>query len=349
MKKIGLVLQGGGALGAYQVGVIRRLMEKKLKPHIVSGVSIGGVNAATLCAPRNGNPVTSLEAVWREFTLIDFPVPVPFASEGAALFGNPGMYQPRMDYYDMWRWTGFYDNAPLARTLEKHVDFDRLRPGTDAPRLVLTATNIRTGNLDVFDSHEMPIRAEHVLASGSLPPGLKAAHAHNAQGEEQLYWDGGLCDNTPLEHVINRLETRRDRVDSLVVVNLVPKHGDVPGDMLQVFDRMVEIIFAGKLFRDTRVAERIKTLVEFREHVEKALPLISESLPRTAVDAKRSLNELLTHEGFKLLTQWFSVFDKIIEIENSEHEPINALSDFSGGAIRRRQEAGYRDACVMIP
>ena len=349
MTKIGLVMQGGGALGAYQVGVVRRLLEKRFQPHIVSGVSIGATNAAVLCSPKNPDPAAGLEALWKDFVILGLPIPLPFTSEVAALMGNPGMYHPRTDYHDVWNWTSFYDHGPLLDTVERHVDFDRLRPGTDAPRLVLTATNIRTGDLDIFDSHKMPIRPEHVLASSSLPPGFPPTVLTDASGNEQAYWDGGLFDNTPLAHVINRLETGRDRVDFLVTVNLIPKRGGLPQNMLEVFDRMFEILFASKVFRDTKLADRIHALIDYREKVKHALPLLKASLPAEATEAASALDEIVKHEGFKILDRWFSVFDRIIEIETTEHEPINALSDFSESAIRRRIEAGYRDASARIP
>ena len=348
MAKIGLVLQGGVAFGAYQVGVIQRLLEQRLEPHIVSGVSIGAANAAVLCAPRGGDPVAGLKALWDDLTLLQLPLPLPFATESAALMGNPGMYQPRTDYHNLWLWKSFYDNTPFVRTLEKHIDFDRLRPGTDTPRLILTATNIRSGNLDVFDSHRMAIVPKHVVGSGSLPPGFPATAAPDANGQEQSYWDGGLFDNTPLSHVINRLETGSDHVELLITVNLIPKRGAMPADMLQVFDRMFEILFASKLFRDTQLAQKINTLADFYQRVTKALPLIEAGLPDSAADARKALDAVTHHEGFQVLARWLSVFDRIVEIENTEHEPVNALSDFSATAIRRRQEAGYRDTCVQL-
>jgi predicted acylesterase/phospholipase RssA len=349
MAKIGLVLQGGGAFGAYQVGVVQRLLEQRLEPHIVSGVSIGAANAAVLCAPRSRDPVASLKALWEDLTVLQLPIPLPFVNESAALMGNPGMYQPRMDYYNLWQWRSFYDNTPFIKTLEKHIDFDQLRPGAQAPRLILTATNIRSGNLDVFDSRIMRIRPAHIVASGSLPPGFPATSAPDAEGEEQNYWDGGLFDNTPLSHVISRLETGSERVEVMVVVNLIPKRGAMPTDILQVFDRMFEIIFASKLFRDTQLAQKINTLADFRQRVAKALPLIEASLPESASDARQALKELTQHDGFQVLARWLSVFDRIVEIENTEHEPVNALSDFSATAIQRRQEAGYRDTCAQLP
>ena len=127
-----------------------------------------------------------------------------------------------------------------------------LRPGGDAPRLILTATNIETGALDVFDSGVMQITPTHVLASGSLPPGFPATTAKNEAGALGNYWDGGLFSNTPLAPVINALENIGAYADYLVVVNLFPNQGQVPQNMLQVIDRMTA---AGKEWAGKKAAD----------------------------------------------------------------------------------------------
>src|SRR3954453_10325106 len=153
----GLVLQGGGALGAFERGVIEWLLDNGIEPDVVSGVSIGAVNAAVLCGPRHPDPGVALRDLWTDLTTPSLPPPLDQVNGRLSLFGNPGMYLPRFDYLNFLGWTSFYDTQPLRLTLERHVSFEKLGPanfegqGARAPRLILTATNLRSGRLDRFD------------------------------------------------------------------------------------------------------------------------------------------------------------------------------------------------------
>jgi len=167
----GLVLQGGGALGAFELGVIEWMLDNRVAPDVVSGVSIGALNAAVLAGSKEADPRQGLRALWAELTTPAWPPPFDGANAQISLFGNAAMYAPRLDYVNLWRWTSLYETAPLRRTLERHVDFEKLGPqnfarpaGARAPRLILTATNLVTGKLDRFDSLEMRLTAEHVAA-----------------------------------------------------------------------------------------------------------------------------------------------------------------------------------------
>ena len=152
----GLVLQGGGALGAFELGVIEWLLDHEISPDVVSGVSIGAVNAAVLAGSKHGDPRKDLRGLWADLTTPTLPPPLALANGQVSLFGNPGMYAPRVDYLDLWRWTSFYETGPLRATLSKFVDFDKLKPGApQSPQLILTATNLASGRLDRFDSRKM--------------------------------------------------------------------------------------------------------------------------------------------------------------------------------------------------
>ena len=347
MATIGLSLQGGGALGAYQLGVIEALSEKRLSPLVVSGVSIGAVNAAVLCAPRQRDPIDSLRGIWHDFSRPSMPLAGLPIDDLIAALGNPSMYSPRVDYPFAWQWTSFYDTSPLRTTLERHVDFSCLNPQGKGPRLIITATNIETGELDVFDSKKMQITPEHVIASGSIPPGFPETIATDEQGRENTYWDAAIFDNTPLEYAINRLWDS-EHPDLLVVVNLFPKGGSVPQNMLEVFLRMFEILFSYKLLRDTRIQQRNEVISEYGHKVERAMQLVDEHLPHDAVDARAAVAAVRDHDAYRILQTWFSVFERILKIEYTEDEAINAMYDFSDAAIERRRRAGYRDALVAL-
>lgn len=323
-----LVLQGGGALGAYEAGVIKRLYEiPGFSLDVVSGVSIGAINAAVLVGAR-GDPVTTLEAMWEDFTVVSPSLMPDVAEAFIALLGNQSFYRPRLDYYRLPFWTSLYDTAPLRTTLERYVDFRHLNRA--ATQVVVTAANIRTGAIEVFDnSHpNSPLEADHVLASGSLPPGFPMTKL----GDE-TYWDGGLFDNTPLAPVIERLEPDPEVRKRLFVVELFPSAGRVPRHLLQVLDRILEMVFASRLSRDLTNMLRINEYVEVVEAVEALL----DSVGGPQAERVRAL------PGFQRLRRYMAVQD-VISVQNQDPEVVFGPFDFSRARIQRRIEAGYRDA-----
>ena len=214
-----LVLQGGGALGAYQGGVYEVLTSSHRDPDWVAGVSIGAINAALIA----GNPPARRLQRLREFwELVSSPVLGGLApvldgdlrgafNEASALrgvlFGVPGFFMPRIPPAG-WHPRGtdgavsHYDTSPLKRTLERMVDFDRINDGPT--RLSVGAVNVRTGNFEYFDSSTRRLDARHIMASGALPPGFPPVEI-----DGESYWDGGLVSNTPLQYVLDQPAERR--------------------------------------------------------------------------------------------------------------------------------------------
>jgi len=204
-----LVLQGGGALGSYQAGAFQALCRQGFEPEWVAGISIGAINAAIIA----GNPPeTRLDRLKEFWEMVSKPVPwnpvvktdrgrSVFNETSAALiatFGVPGFFTPRIPPAPLWppgspEAQSYYDTAPLKRTLERLVDFDRIKHAGDT-RLSVGAVNARTGHFAYFDSAKIAIRPEHVMASGALPPGFPPIEI-----DGEYYWDGGLFSNTPLE------------------------------------------------------------------------------------------------------------------------------------------------------
>jgi predicted acylesterase/phospholipase RssA len=319
-----LVLQGGGALGAYEHGVVRRLFEEpNLDIRYVSGVSIGAISAAILVGARNGDPVATLEALW-EALAIDAPfLPAAFAASLSNL-GNAAFYRLRSDFYGLPFWTSFYDLAPIRRRLADLVDFDRIMDS--AIRLVVTATNVATGEIVEFSNADPknPLTLDHILASGSLPPGFPMT----AIGGD-LYWDGGLFDNTPLSPLLKLIAPEDAARTRLFVVNLFPKHAPVPQNLASVADRMIELIFANKLERDAHIAETINRFVRLFEEM-------AARHPAAAAD-------LLDRPEFIALRK-YKALEGIVQITNTREEPANAASDFSRKTIEARIAAGYADA-----
>ena len=320
-----LVLQGGGALGAYELGVLQRLYkEQGFDLRYVSGVSIGAITAAILVGARNGDPLATLEAMWEEFAVPAPPMmPQLFGPAALSALGNAAFYRMRRDYLAMPFWTSFYDIAPIRARLAELVDFDAIM--ASPVRLVVTATNIETGAIEAFanDDPARPLTLDHVLASGSLPPGFPMTPIGEA-----VYWDGGLFDNTPLSPLLKLIDPIDAPETRLFVVNLFPKAGKVPKDMIAVSDRMVELIFANKMSKDVDVARTVNGFVELVDEIVSRHP---------------EVRHLLDRPEYQQLRRYKALSD-IVEITNTRDEPANAASDFSRETIAARIRAGHHDA-----
>jgi NTE family protein len=248
-KKVGLVLQGGGALGSYQAGVYQALAGSEYLPDWVAGISIGAINAAIIAGNAPEHRVERLHAFWDEITAPTSFWPAadgPFAAwqqrasaVASALFGQPGFFAPRgpQDLFAPGKYLSYYDTAALRGTLERLVDFDRLRHGC-APRLSVGAVNVRTGHFAYFDSAKISICPEHVMASGALPPGFPPVEI-----DGELYWDGGLFSNTPLQYMVDYYP-RRSRL--VFQVDVFHAHGFVPTDLDGVNEREKDIRYSSR-------------------------------------------------------------------------------------------------------
>jgi predicted acylesterase/phospholipase RssA len=323
MTQTGLVLQGGGALGAYELGALKRLYEEAhFQPGVVSGVSIGAITAATLVGSR-GDPIETLERLWRTLTIPSSPLVPRTAQRFLSLFGNVNFFRMRTDYINEAVWTSFYDTSPLRATLEEFIDFDKIR--RSAVKLFVTATNVATGSIEVFDNGTITV--DHILASGALPPGFPMVEINHND-----YWDGGLFDNSPLGPVIEHLDPSPSVAKQIIVINLFPAHGPIPGNMLDVLDRVFAITFSNKFRSDVDHAQEVNEYIEVVQAIDDALP------PDHPV---RKL------PGYARLKQYTLVND-IIYIENSSPEIVFAPFDFSKSSIKARIDAGYRDADAAL-
>jgi NTE family protein len=340
MAITGLVLQGGGALGAFELGALECLLDQGVRPDVVSGVSIGAINAAVLCGCRHNDPKRALRELWADFTTVSLPPQWSAVNENMSMFGNPGMYRLRTDYYNMMSWTSFYDTTPLNDTLATLVDFAKLgpanfrrRPKDQAPRLILTATNLLTGRLDRFDSKQMQIEPAHVRASGSLPPSFPSTSAPSQDtGKEAPYWDGGLFDNTPLSKVIDALQESDDRDKTMYVVTLFPSAAPLPENLPAVVARMASIAFSNKSEKDLRRARQTTELILLKKELDRLLKLHKELRP------------LRDHPGYRTL-QEFAEPINIVEIANQDAQ---GASDFSAAGISARRKAGYEAAVAKL-
>jgi NTE family protein len=261
---VALVLQGGGALGAYQAGVYEALAEANINPDWVAGVSIGAINSAIIAGNETSERVEKLRTFWQEITanpLLDWAAAAhAFAPTGTlprALFnqlsasraitaGAAGFFTlrqpaPWLHPNGAPEATSFYETKLLRSTLERLVDFDRINAGE--MRLSVGAVNVRTGNFVYFDNETHTIRPEHVMASGSIPPGFPAVEI-----DGEFYWDGGLISNTPLQWVVEQ----GPRQDMLAFqVDLWSAHGQLPGNLADVVMRQKEIQYSSRTRANT--------------------------------------------------------------------------------------------------
>ncbi|PBJ82291.1 hypothetical protein CMZ84_08860 [Lysobacteraceae bacterium NML93-0399] len=299
---VALVLQGGGALGAYQCGVYERLHEADIAPNWFAGISIGAINAAILAGNAPEDRIAQLQAFWDTVTEPAGPMSLPalairsavaglpedpmllswargMSAMGALLQGQRGFFETRpvspfllpADGSDAA--TSFYDTTPLRDTLLRHVDFDRINRDHSV-RLTVGATSVTRGNFRYFDSAREPLRVEHILASGALPPAFPAVEI-----DGEPYWDGGIVSNTPLEYILDC----RPHEDTLVFqVDLWSARGQAPQSMLDVLERMKDIRFSSRTRHGTRMVEMAQTLRTALNDLIDHLP--DRTLPTHLVD-----------------------------------------------------------------
>jgi NTE family protein len=260
-----LVLQGGGALGAYQAGVYEALAAEGLEPEWVTGISIGAINAALIAGNPPERRVERLRAFWELITSsIGDTLHAP--AEGAAraffsaasanlvaAFGTPGFFNPRLGGTFLARpgapeALSLYDTAPLKKTLEELVDFDLLNTG--ATRLSIGAVDIVKGNTVVFDNAQQRIGPEHIMASGALPPGFPYVMIDGV-----AYWDGGLVSNTPLQFVLDEKPA-----DPLVIfqIDLFSAAGAMPKTLMDADQRERDIRFSSRARMNTDTSLKLR-------------------------------------------------------------------------------------------
>jgi NTE family protein len=343
-ERVALLLQGGGALGAYQGGVYEALAEANIHPDWIAGISIGAINGAIIA----GNPPHSRVDRLREFwTQVTSSAPwdwsnYPFvdlarsdhtrnllnqmSASLAASFGAAGFFAAR----PLMPWlqpggtlaaTSFYDTKSLRDTLERLVDFDRINAGMT--RFSAGAVNVRTGNFVYFDSTTHTIRPEHVMASGALPPGFPAVEI-----EGEPYWDGGLVSNTPLQWVI---ESNPRRQDTLAFqVDLWSARGQLPRNMAEVATRQKEIQFSSRTRAST---DQFKNV----HRVQRALAALLRRLPGD-IEENDDLKILKSVASDKV----YNIIHLIYRAQN--YEGHSKDYEFSRISMQDHWRAGYHDA-----
>lgn len=337
-KQIALVLQGGGALGSYQAGVYESLADSGYLPDWIAGTSIGAINAAIIAGNAPKDRVAQLRKFWQEITspTVLWPTRLsqPWASWrrtasalSSALFGQPDFFTPYSfnDWIQKGPHLSYYRTSALKSTLERLVDFERINKSKEM-RFSVGAVNLRTGRLVYFDSAEITIRPEHVMASGALPPAFPPIEIEN-----EHYWDGGLVSNTPLQYVLDYYP-RRSRLT--FQVDVFPGHGQIPTNLDEVYEREKDIRYSSR----TRVSTD-----EFqqRHEVRHAINELEKLLPPevTATDQAKRLH------AFGCVTEM-----DIVQLIYRPLEPQGASKDFefSRGTMNERWQQGSSDASTTL-
>jgi predicted acylesterase/phospholipase RssA len=352
--EIGIVLQGGGALGAYEFGAIIALLElmdaidvpgRKVSLVAVTGVSIGAINAACMVGAKNrADARRRLRALWTEITIETPKYWWASASRDLALLGVPGFYSPRNDFWNFFNWANYYDTEPMLGTLKKHVDFDALNASKTA--FVVTAVDLASGELTRFRNHahkneaKTEIGPRQILASGSLPPGFPATLINGSS-----YWDGGIVDNTPLGDAVDAFSGSQDVDRILVVMNLFRKSRALPKNMIEVNDRLDELRYGNRLRQDRGNAHATNELLQTIRDLAAVVPdgSLDAELAARVDDANR-----------------FTILDAITDIDLADpdlmaeaglalsSEESGAFRDFSADGIKRRHDIGYRLAQLKL-
>ncbi|HEY4370561.1 MAG TPA: patatin-like phospholipase family protein [Burkholderiales bacterium] len=338
-EHIALVLQGGGALGAYQAGVFEEIAQIPTEPHWVAGVSIGAINAALIAGNLPARRVERLREFWDLVSSGSSGVAPLWDSQRqlfhqasaamAALAGVPGFYQPRMPP-PFFQAEGteaaisFYDTSPLRATLERLVDFDLIN--SKRVRLSVGAANVRTGNSTYFDNMKQKLGPEHIMASGALPPAFPPIEIGG-----EYYWDGGIVSNTPLQYV---LDNRGLKKTLIAQIDLFPARGALPMNMAAVQSRQKDIMYSSRTRFNTDKAAEVQRAKQALQSLIAKLPPRMRNDPdvKYLAETNRTAHVDIVHLIYR---------QSKFELESKDYE-------FSRATVNEHWDAGRRDMLRTI-
>ena len=332
-----LVFQGGGALGAYQAGVYEALHEAGIEPDWVIGTSIGAINASLIAGNKPQDRMGALKAFWKRMEHgqeFETPFGSLFGNAGrtmsAIMGGIPAFFTPNPMAFLSAHMplsaddAGYYSVEPLRKNLNDLVDFDIINDGDT--RMTVGAVNVQTAEMRYFDTRDTRLDVRHVMASGALPPAFPAVRI-----DDELYWDGGIVSNTPVEAVFDE-HPRRNAV--VFAVHLFNPHGDEPKSIWEVTNRQKDIQYASRA--DSHI-KRQRQLHKLRHVITE----LASMVPAGSVPAK-AVEELA---GYGCVTRMHVVRLLAPQLDNEDHSKD---VDFSPSGIRERWEAGYRHTTEML-
>jgi len=340
-----LVLQGGGALGSYQAGAYQALCHFDFEPEWIAGISIGAINAAIIAGNAREKRVGRLKEFWE---MVSAPVPwnpITKSDRGRSLFnetsaaliatfGVPGFFTPRFPPAPLWpqgspQSESYYDTAPLQKTLERLVDFDRINDLKT--RLSVGVVSVTTGNFKYFDNVEFKklgkkIGPEHIMASAALPPGFPSIVI-----EGEHFWDGGIASNTPLDYVLDE----GGRNDLLIFqVDLFSARGPLPVSLLDAAERE----------KDIRFSSRTRMNTDKNRQIHNARKAVRDLIGKLPDDLKNDPSVEFLREAAKENT--VTVVHLIYRSKN--YESSSKDYDFSHVGMVEHWGAGARDVHLSM-
>jgi NTE family protein len=346
---VALVLQGGGALGAYQAGVFEAIHEANIEVTWLCGTSIGAINAALIAGNRPERRVERLREFWEEVTRPPVRIPnipwftdLPWNGNGQTRYwtnkisafatmihGAPGFFSPRpfpplnsaAESPDL---VSYYDISPLKETLARLVDFDLIN--SQQKRLTVLATNVRTGAPAYFDNREQEITAAHIIASASLPPSFPPTKI-----DGEYYWDGGVVSNSPMQFVVDKAQR-----DSVLVfqVDLWDANGEVPLDIPSANLRAMEIHSASRI---NVSLDEYQKMQKFRHALRRfldELPAQCRNDPEVQFLSEQARVKVATIVQLKYQSQ--------------KHETAGKMFEFSRVTMEEHWQAGYDDTKIAL-
>jgi NTE family protein len=382
-----LVLQGGGSLGAFACGVFKALVKKNIRIDIAAGTSIGAVNAAIIVGSKSDHPEEDLEDFWIEIAesnpmlIADtftfeydtaarryITKKISSASANAAIFGVPKMFVPRwqslwnweknaillkeekdLQYFDPRRWTYIYDHSPLAKTLDKYIDYKKLNLALtheDIPsvlHLIITAVDVMTSKPLVFDNTKMEITAKHILASSGYPiygfPWIEV--------EDGVYaWDGSLLSNTPVREVIS-VSPRNDK-NIFIVENYPRKIHTLPSNMAEVESRAKDIIFCDKNMDNIKMSKLVTRHIQLIESLYEVFEKFDQSKldPEFVKKIKTEYDTLIDNYGAEIRSVTRVIRSEIESpsiLQNADFSPKTIKELISQGERKTMEKLAYCD------
>jgi NTE family protein len=329
--QIVLVFQGGGALGAYQAGVYQALHEAGIMPDWVIGTSIGAINGAIIAGNAPADRLPRLHEFWRRVEhnpLLTAAAALPGVGPSIANWmtvtgGLKGFFSPNPSAFlnpqtpMAPEQAGYYSTAPLLENLRALIDLDTLN--SKAVRLTVGAARVRTSEMVYFDSRAMALDLRHVMASGALPPAFPAVRI-----DGELYWDGGILSNTPVEVVFDD-NPRRDGL--IFTVHLWNPNGPEPDTIWSVLNRQ----------KDLQFASRAATHVARQRQIHRMRHIVAE-LARRIPEPERLTPEVRAMAAYGCTTRMHVVRLLAPQLPGEDHSKD---MDFSAEGIHARWDAGY--------
>lgn len=335
-------LQGGGALGAYQVGIIHALQEAGYEPDWFVGTSIGAINSAIAAGNPPKERIGKMEQFWNSIATPEawdeslyaedshsLRLGHFFSSQLALMFGQPHFFSPRLvppyfRWHDSPASISFYDTSALRSTLERLVDFDRINAG--ATRLSVGAVEVCSGAINYFDSEKENIFPEHIMASGALPPGFPAVEINGA-----FYWDGGISSNSPISHVF---QDKHCYKLLCFMVHLFDSYGLQPTTLDEVLKRKKDIEFSSRFAKMADLHQEVHALKYAIHQLLQHIPKDKSSQTIVQKCAQQGWNKTINLVRFLY--------------EGDESELSSKDYEFSARSIKARMQKGYEDGVKSI-